>query len=519
MKLRADRENMALTPKIYDFLAEEDASRGVIDFDSLAQKAEADVSLLADEDSVAETSDHEGYEAVRRNGSVKAPFAPEHPRSSIEAQIFFEMAKAEVLAASDQKELVRSIIASRKAMITAILCVPAYIKVLGQIYDPRSAYKLSDGQFGPLGEKVDEGGESVERHAARAIIAQACDQLYKAYTTNNDEQTTQHMRFELEEKINRMAPREEALPKFIAAVASLDTLGQDKAVQAVHSHYHDYKEGLETLVMTNQRAVISLSNRYLSTGISKYDLVQEGLIGLRRGIVRFDPDMGNNMSTYTQYWIKQAIRHAISRKWLLMKLPSKEINSYLQIRKIVRELESSSAEGQSVAYQEALKEIGLDARQALALGNAIKPVSLSLPVGEDGNGSTLLDLLEDHNAVKVEEEAHQNILSQDVAGVLDKLGAKNERDACIVALRFGIQHDLYNPEGSELTLQNIGDMYSISRERIRQVEKNVLKRVRKILSMKGYKPTDIDFREQPTLSAAQVGKRRLEAQKAAPKLG
>jgi RNA polymerase primary sigma factor len=277
----------------------------------------------------------------------------------------------------------------------------------------------------------------------------------------------QHELLTAEEEVSlaqRLEAGKEALRVLARADASLDPTYRDELEQQVE----DGERARRRLVECNLRLVVSIARRYLGRGVPFLDLVQEGNIGLNTGVDKYDWRRGFRLSTYIYWWIRQAITRAVADQSRTIRLPVHMFELLTKIARAERELAAG------LGRQPTLDELGgcleieperiLEARRAARM-----PLSLEAPVGEDGE-LTRGDLIGDEAAA---ENAHRSCeaseLSERLESALDEL---HPRERQVLRLRFGLDR------GYERTLGEVGEALGVTRERIRQIEAEGLRKLR-----------------------------------------
>lgn len=222
-----------------------------------------------------------------------------------------------------------------------------------------------------------------------------------------------------------------------------------------------------TLIQANGRLVISIANKYTGHGLSLAELSQEGVLGLIRAIDKFDVSKGVRLSTYASYWIRQSVSRAVAVQTRVIRLPVHKVDHLGKIRKVMGRLTQEL--GRVPEVEEIAAQTG-DAPEVIneLLQDGQETLSLEEPVGDDG--ATLADFVENDLTQALEDQVDSTLLEREIRRALAGLTARESR---IVELRYGLR------DGQPLTLQDVAERFGLTRERIRQIEKEALAKLRR----------------------------------------
>jgi len=267
---------------------------------------------------------------------------------------------------------------------------------------------------------------------------------------------TRHIR-EARHRLKEIEARHHVSPFEIKRAHRMVAIGEAQAAQAKHE-----------LTEANLRLVVSIAKKYQNRGMSFLDLIQEGNLGLMKGVDKFDWRRGYKFSTYATWWIRQAITRAIADQARTIRVPVHMIEVLNKVKTVSRELVRDL--GREPTTEEVAKRMGASVEKVnKALKLTQQPISLETPIGESGD-SQFGDLIEDKSTASPAERVITSNLREIAGDVLQTLSPREEK---VIRLRFGL-----DIEGRERTLEEVGADFQVTRERIRQIEVKALRKLR-----------------------------------------
>jgi RNA polymerase primary sigma factor len=257
------------------------------------------------------------------------------------------------------------------------------------------------------------------------------------------------------------------IDKGLAAVEELTTCTEPATRRALERSVREGQEAKDLLIEANLRLVVSIAKRYRNRGLHLLDLIQEGNLGLMRAVDKFEYKRGYKFSTYASWWIRQSVSRAISDQARTIRIPVHMVETHNKLSKTLRDMVQEGGEEPSADELAARMNVPVEKIRML-LEATRDPVSLDAPVGEDG-GATVGDFVEDPSFPSPDDALGDNELSRETRDLLKLLSPREEQ---VLRMRFGIDSP------GDLTLEEVGKSFELTRERIRQIETKALRKLR-----------------------------------------
>ncbi len=256
---------------------------------------------------------------------------------------------------------------------------------------------------------------------------------------------------------------------YLREIGKIPLLTAEEELALAHRVVAGEKKAKDQMAEANMRLVVSIAKRYVGRGLDLLDLIQEGNTGLLRAVEKFDPDKGFKFSTYATWWIRQAITRAIADQARTIRIPVHMVETINKLLRTQRRLTQEL--NREPTNEEIAKEMEIDVEKVEHIMKIKQDISsLDASVRDDEEDSVLGDFIEDEDTVTPEEAATGQLLKEHVK---DMLSALTEREQKILKLRFGLE------DGKSHTLEEVGQEFSVTRERIRQIEAKALAKLRK----------------------------------------
>jgi RNA polymerase primary sigma factor len=277
-------------------------------------------------------------------------------------------------------------------------------------------------------------------------------------------------------------PEKNSIKLYLQQIGQIKLLTPAEEVALAKRIRSGDREACNIMVLANLRLVVKIAHDYANFGLPLSDLVSEGNIGLMKAVERFDPEKGGKLSTYAAWWIKQSIKRALANQSKTIRLPVHMVDKISKMRRTAMMM--TERLGREPTDAELANELGIAPGKVAHIRSvSVRPTSLDAPVGED-DGACLGELVGDESGTSPLEDLQGKALKRELVIMLQLL---EPREADILRLRFGLDG------GTERTLEEVGEAFNITRERVRQLQNLALNKMRRIFKDKALQRTRDDI--------------------------
>ncbi|MDD2378011.1 MAG: RNA polymerase sigma factor RpoD [Bacilli bacterium] len=309
------------------------------------------------------------------------------------------------------------------------------------------------------------------------LDADSLDELYNLFNENNIAIVSEDETDNSRGKVDKLLLQDDVLTKdltindpvrmYLKEIGQIKLLTLEEETELAERINEGDEEAKKTLAEANLRLVVSIAKRYVGRGMLFLDLIQEGNIGLMKSVEKFNVTKGFKFSTYATWWIRQAITRAIADQARTIRVPVHMVETINKLARIQRQLTLEL--NREPTEEELAKKMNTTVEKIRDIYKISQdPVSLETPIGEEDD-SHLGDFIKDESNMSPEEYATNELLKDEISEVLETL---TEREEKVIRLRFGLE------DGKGRTLEEVGQMFGVTRERIRQIEAKALRKLR-----------------------------------------
>lgn len=261
-----------------------------------------------------------------------------------------------------------------------------------------------------------------------------------------------------------------AIKLYLREIGQVKLLTPQEEIELAAKIKRGDKKAREDMIKANLRLVVKIAHDYEGLGLPLLDLINEGNIGLMKAVERFDPAKGGKLSTYGSWWIKQSIKRALANQSKTIRLPVHLVDKISKMRRTAMRLQEEF--GREPTDDELGEELGITASRVAQLRTAaIRPASLDAPIGDD-ESNNFAEVVQDENAFSPYEELEDKTVTRMLQEMIKTL---DPREATILRYRFGLDG------GQEKTLEEVGQKFGVTRERVRQIQNIALSKLRKMI--------------------------------------
>jgi RNA polymerase primary sigma factor len=261
-----------------------------------------------------------------------------------------------------------------------------------------------------------------------------------------------------------------AIKLYLREIGQVKLLTPDEEIDLAARVKRGDKKAREQMIKANLRLVVKIAHDYEGFGLPLLDLISEGNIGLMKAVERFDPAKGGKLSTYGSWWIKQSIKRALANQSKTIRLPVHLVDKISKMRRTAMRLQEEF--GREPTDDELAEELGISSSRVGQMRTAaIRPASLDAPIGDD-DSNNFSEVVQDENADTPYEQLEEKTVTRMLQEMVKTL---DPREATILRYRFGLDG------GSEKTLEEVGQRFGVTRERVRQIQNIALNKLRKMI--------------------------------------
>src|SRR2546423_1814888 len=257
---------------------------------------------------------------------------------------------------------------------------------------------------------------------------------------------------------------------YLREIGQIPLLTPEQEIELAAKIKKGDREARALMIRSNLRLVVKIAHDYSNLGLPLLDLISEGNIGLMKAVERFDPAKGGKLSTYAAWWIKQSIKRALANQSKTIRLPVHLVDKISKMRRVAMKLQEEF--GREPTDDELGEELGISASRVGQMRTAaIRPASLDAPIGDD-DSNNFSEVVQDENADTPYEHLEEKTVTKMLQEMVKTL---DEREATILRYRFGLDG------GSEKTLEEVGERFGVTRERLRQIQNIALNKLRRMI--------------------------------------
>src|SRR5438445_705565 len=257
---------------------------------------------------------------------------------------------------------------------------------------------------------------------------------------------------------------------YLREIGQIPLLTPEQEIELAAKIKKGDREARALMIRSNLRLVVKIAHDYANLGLPLLDLISEGNIGLMKAVERFDPAKGGKLSTYAAWWIKQSIKRALANQSKTIRLPVHLVDKISKMRRTAMRLQEEF--GREPTDEELAEELGISsARVGQMRTAAIRPASLDAPIGDD-DSNNFAEVVQDESADTPYEQLEEKTVTKMLQEMVTTL---DQREATILRYRFGLDG------GTEKTLEEVGEKFGVTRERVRQIQNIALNKLRKMI--------------------------------------